>query len=100
MRYVASRLWPEKPEPKSYFGLLQQFLGAVPHIKAMKRSACIEGARMALARVKTYWADMSATDVASRGSDESRLPAEHYFEEVLQGACLIESQCSKNVMFK
>ena len=32
-----------------------QFLGAVPHIGAMKRSACIEGARMALARVKTYW---------------------------------------------
>ena len=66
----------------------------------MKQSACIEGARMALARVKTYWAEMDATDVASQGSDKSRLPAEHYFEEVLQGARLIESQCSKNVMFK
>ena len=72
----------------------------MPHIKAMKRSSCIEGARMALARVKTYWAEMDATDVASWGSDESRLPTEHYFEEVLQGARLIESQCSKNVMFK
>ena len=55
---------------------------------------------MALARVKTYWTDMNATDVASRGSDESRLPAEHYFGEVMQGARLIELQCSKNVMFK
>ena len=53
MRYVASRLWPEKPEPKSYFGLVQQFLGSVPHADAMKRSACIEGAQMAFARVKT-----------------------------------------------
>ena len=44
MRYVASRLWPEEPEPKSYFSLVQQFLGAVTHINAMKRSACIEGA--------------------------------------------------------
>ena len=79
---------------------MQQFLDAVPHIDAMKRSACIEGARMALARVKTYWAEMDATDVASRGSDESRLPAEHYFGEVLQGARLIELQCSKHVMFK
>ena len=70
------------------------------HIKAMKRSACIEGARMALARVKTYWAEMDATGVASRGSDKSRLPAEHYFAEVLQGTHLIESQCSKDVMFK
>ena len=49
-----TQLWPKRPEPKSYFGLVQQFLGAVPHIGAMKRSACIEGARMALARVKTY----------------------------------------------
>ena len=100
MKCVVSHLWPERPKPKSYFGLLQQFLGAVPERpKAMKRSACIEGARMALARVKTYWADMDATAVASRGSDKSRLPAEHYFEEVLQGARLIETQCSKDIMF-
>ena len=100
MKDVVAHLWPGRPEPKSYFGLLQQFLDVVPHIKAMKRSACIEGARMALAHVKTYWAEMEATDVASRDSDESRLPTEHYFEEVLQGTHLIESQCSKNVMFK
>ena len=100
MTDVVTHLWPERPKPESYFGLLQRFLGAVPHIEAMKRSTSIEGARMALARVKTYWAEMDATDVASRGLDKSRLPAEHYFEEVLQGARLIESQCSKDVMFK
>ena len=65
----------------------------MPHIDAVKRSACIEGARMALARVKTYWAKMDATAIASRG------PAEHYFEEVLEGARLIEAQCSKSIMF-
>ena len=100
MKYVMSHLWPERPEPKSYFNLVQQFLGAAPHINAMKRSACIEGVRMALARVKTYWAEMKAIDVASRDSDRSRVPAKHYFEEVLQGARLIETQCSKNIMFK
>ena len=72
---------------------MQRFLGAVPHIDAMKRSACIEGARMALARVKTYWAEMEATTIASQSS------AEHYFEEVLEGARLIEAQCSKSIMF-
>ena len=71
MKYVVSHQWPERPEPKSYFSLVQQFLGAVPHINAMKRSACIEGAWMALARVKTYWADMKASIVASQDSDES-----------------------------
>ena len=83
MTDVVAHLWPGRPKPKSYFGLLQQFLGAVPHIGAMKRSACIEGARMALARSKTYWAEMDATAVASRGPDKSRFPTEHYFEEVL-----------------
>ena len=73
----------------------------MPHINAMKRSAGIEGAQMDLAHVKTYWAEMKATpDVASQDSDRRRVPAEHYFEEVLQGARLIESQCSKNVIFK
>ena len=100
MKDVVTHLWPNRPEPKSYFGLVQQFLGAVPHIGAMKWPTCIEGARMALAGVKTCWAEMKATDVASQDSDRSRVPAEHYFEEVLQGARLIESQCSKNVMFE
>ena len=100
MTDVVAHLWPERPKPKSYFGLLQQFLGAVPHIKAMKRSACIEGARMAFARVKAYWAEMDATNVAARDSAIGRKAAEHYFEEVLEGARLIETQCSKNIMFE
>ena len=95
-----SLLWPKRPEPKSYFGLVQQFLGAVPHISAMKRSACIKGARMALARVKTYWSDMHASVVAYQDSDEGRVSAEHYLEEVLPGARLIEAQCSKDVLFE
>ena len=37
MMDIVTHVWPDRPEPKSYFGLLQQFLGAVPHIKAMKR---------------------------------------------------------------
>ena len=45
--------------------MVQQFLDAVPRINAMKRSACIEGARMALAHVKTYWAEMETIVVAS-----------------------------------
>ena len=100
MTDAVAHVWPERPKATSYFGLLQQFLGAVPHIKAMKRSACIEGAQMALARVKTHWTEMDATALATQGSDESRLPAEHYFGEVMRGARLIESQCSKNVTFK
>ena len=100
MRSVVDRHWPEGPRPNSYFGLVQRFLGAVPHIDAVKRSACIEGARMALARVKTYWAEMEATAIATQVSAVGQVSAEHYFEEVLEGARLIEAQCSKSVKFK
>ena len=100
MRSVVDHLWPEGPRPNSYFGLVQRFLGDVPHIDAMKRSACIEGAGMALARVKTYWAEMEATAIATPSSVVGRVSAEHYFKEVLEGAHLIEAQCSKSVMFE
>ena len=100
MRSVVDHLWPERPKPNNYFSLVQQFLGAVPRINAMKRSACIEGSRMALARVKTYWAEMDATTIAVQGSAIGRVAAEHYFEEVLEGTRSIEAQCSKNIMFE
>ena len=91
-------LCPGGPWPNGYFSLVQQFLGAVPHINVVKRSACVEGSRMALACVKTYWAEMEATTVATQGSTIGRVAAEHYFEEV-EGARSIEAQCSKNIMF-
>ena len=93
-------LWPKEPSPDSYFGLVQRFIHVVPHIDAVKRSTCVEGARMALARVKTYWANMEATAVATRGPPGCQDSPEHYFEEVLEGARLIEAHCSKSTMFE
>ena len=54
----------------------------------MKRSACIEGAPMALARVKIYWAEMEATAIATQSSAIGQVFAEHCFEEVLEGASI------------
>ena len=96
MTFAMDRLCPGGSKPTSYFTLVQQLLDMVPRVEALKRSACTEGARLALARVKTYWADMEPTVVAARDSAESRIPAEHYFEEVLAGARIIETQCSKD----
>ena len=90
MRSVVDQLWPERSKPNSYFSLVQQVLDVVPRINAM-RSACIEGARMAFARVKAYWAEMDATTIAARDSAIGRRAAEHYFEEVLEGAHLLET---------
>ena len=46
---------------------------------------------MAFARVKTYCAEMEATTVATQGSAVGRVAAEHYFEDVLEGARSIEA---------
>ena len=72
MKDVVVRLWPTEPITNSYFGLVQRLVDAVPCIDAIKRSACIEGARMAFSRVKTYWAKMKATDIAAKSPPGAR----------------------------
>ena len=54
MKDIIVRLWPTEPIPGSYFGLVRRLVDAVPRIDAVKWPTCIGGARMALARVKTY----------------------------------------------
>ena len=102
MKDVVVRLWPAEPVPSSYFGLVQQLVDAVPCIDTVKRSVCIEGAWMAFARVKMYWAKMKAIDVATQGLPRGRdhRTLEHYLEDVPDGARLIEGQCSKDIMFE
>ena len=46
---------------------------------------------MALACVKTYWREMEATAIATQNPAVGQVSAEHYFEEVLEGARLIEA---------
>ena len=102
MRGVIVRLWPAEPIPSSYFGLVQGLVDALPRIDAVKRSSCIEGAWLAFARVKMHWAKMKAAVVAVEGppgGKDHRKP-ECYFEDVLEGARLIEGQCSKDIMFE
>src|SRR4051812_44979126 len=102
MKNVIIRLWPTEPVPKSYFGLVQRLGDAVPRIDALKRSTCIEGARMAFVRVKTFRGKMKAIDVAAKSppKGKDRPEPEHYFEDILEVARLIEGQCSKDVMFE
>ena len=99
---VLVRLWLAEPIPDSYFGLVRRLADAVPRIDVVKLSACIEGARKAFARVNTYWAKMKATDIAAKSPPKGKdhhMP-EHYFEDVLEGARLIEGQFSKDMIFE
>ena len=102
MKDIIVRLWPVGPIPSSYFGLVKRLGDALPRVEAVKRSACIEGARMAFARIKMQWAKMKAAAVAVEGPPEGKdyRKPERYFEDVLEGARLIEGQCSKDIIFK
>ena len=102
MKDVVVWLWPTEPILNSYFGLVQRLFDAAPRIDTVKRSTCIEGARIAYSRVKTYWAKMRATDIAEKSPPKGKdhhTPV-HYLEDVLERARLIEGQCSKDIMFE
>ena len=57
---------------------------------------------MAFARVKTFWGNVKAIVVAVKSppKDKDRHEPEHYFEDVLVAARLIEGQCSKDIMLE
>ena len=58
MKDLIVQFWPAEPMPSSYFGPAKRLFNARPRIDATRGnkahicSACIEGARMASARVK------------------------------------------------
>ena len=101
MRDLIVRLWPVVPVPRSYFGLVKRLVSACPRLEVIKRSVCIEGARMAFARCKMWWAKMDTVEV-TRGPPEGkehRTP-EWYFADVLEGSRLAATQCSQDIVFE
>ena len=94
-------LWPAEPIRSSYFGLAKRLVSACPRLVVMKRSVCIEGARMAFARVKMHWAKMDAKKLMTEGPPEGKKHhrPELYFDGVLEGSRLVAEQCAKDVIF-
>lgn len=102
MKNLIIRLWPAELIPSSYFGLVKQLVGAYPRLDIVKRSACIEGARMAFARVKVWWAKMDAVKRVTEGppkGKEHRMP-ERYFEDALEGSRIVATQCAQDIIFE
>ena len=95
MKDLMIRLWPAEVMPGSYFGLVRQMVNTCPRLDVVKRSACIEGARMAFGHCKMWWVRMTTVEVASGPPEgkEHRTP-EKYFADVLEGARLAAAQCS------
>ena len=95
-------LWPTEAIPSSYFELVKRLVNACPRHDVIKRSVCIKGARMAFARVKIQWTKMDAIKLVTEGppaGKEHRTP-ERYFDDVLMGSSIVESQCSKDIIFE
>ena len=95
-------LWPVEAVPSSYFGLVKRLVNVCPRLDAIKRSVCIERARMAFARVKIQWAKMDAVKLVAEGppAGKEHRPPERYFEDVLKGSRIVEGRCSKDIIFE
>ena len=93
-------LWPVEAVPSSYFGLVKRLVNVCPWLDVIKRSVCIEGARMVFARVKIQWAKMDVVKLTTEGppaGKEHRMP-ERYFEDVLKGSRIVAEQCAKDII--
>src|SRR3954468_14864299 len=102
MKGLLVRLWPGDALPGSYFGLVRRLVEACPRLEVTKRSACIEGARRALARVRVHWGKLDGEKLVKDGpppGKEHRKP-ENYHKEVLAGARLVADECTKDVVFE
>ena len=101
MKDLVVRLWPTEPIPSSYFGLVKRIVGACPQLNAIKRSVCIEGARMAFARAKLHWGRLDAKKLMTEGPPEGKehRKPELYYEGVLKGARLAADECTKDIIF-
>ena len=102
MKDLINRLCPTEAIPGSYFGLLKRLVNACPRLDAIRRSVCIEGARMAFARVKVHWVKMKAAVIIVEGPLEGKdhHTLERYLDDVLEGAYLLEGQCSKDIILE
>ena len=101
MKDLIIRLWPVEAIPSSYFVLVKRVVEACPRLDIVKRPVCIEGACMAFARCKMWWAKMDAVEVARGPPDgkEHHAP-ERYFGDVLEGSRVFADHCAKDTMFE
>ena len=102
MKDLIIRLWPAEPIPSSYFGLVKRLVSACPRLDVIKRSVCIEGARMAFARAKVHWGKMDAEKLMTEGPPEGKEhhKPELYYDSVLKGSRLAAEQCTKDIIFQ
>ena len=68
MKDLIVRLWPTEPMPSTYFGLVKRLVSACARLEVVKRSICIEGARMVFSRVKTHWAKLDAKKLVTESA--------------------------------
>ena len=102
MKDLIIRPWPTEVIPSSYFGLVKRLVNACPRLDVVKRSVCIEGARMACACVKVWWEKMDVVKIMTVEPPEGKEhpTPERYFEDVLEGSRIVATQCAQDIIFE
>ena len=101
MKDLIIQLCPAEAMPGSYFGPVKRLVNVCPRLDVIKRSTCIEGARMAFARCKIWWAKMDVVELTKGPPEgnEHRTP-ERYFADVLEGSRIVATQCGQDIIFE
>ncbi|KAI4994132.1 hypothetical protein ZWY2020_029180 [Hordeum vulgare] len=94
MKDLCMRLWPTEPLPSSYFFLVQKLIAASPQINVMKRSICVEGARMAFERIMMHRPKVEPLKIATMRPPPGKehIHPKLYFSIAMEGARAVEVQ--------
>ena len=100
MKDLITRLWPAEPIPSSYFGLVKRLVSACPRLDVIKRSVCIQGARVAFSCVMVHWGKMDAEKLMTEGPPKGKEhhKPELYYDSVLKGSRLAAEKCTKDII--
>ncbi|KAE8789328.1 Exocyst complex component 7 [Hordeum vulgare] len=102
MKDLCIRLALIEPLPNNYFGLVQKLIAAAPKIDIVKRFIYFEGAQMEFARMMMHMPKVEPVKMATAPpphGKEHRRP-ELYFSTAMEGARVVEAQCSKDLIFE
>lgn len=92
-------LWLVEPLPTSFFGLVARLQDAGPRALYWKWSACLEGAQMAYACVKTHYPRIDMRLMALGPPEGKARTPEEFMPDVMVVARITEPCCSQNTLY-
>jgi hypothetical protein len=96
---LCANLWHTEALPTSFFSFFAWLREAAPQLVRWKRSACLEGAQRAYARVNMLYPCVEAAVVAAGPPEGKSRTVEQYRGKAMEGARITEVECPKDTLY-